>query len=240
MATVLDIVVGALQEIGVLAAGEVPTAAEADSALSTLNDLIDQWAAERLQIYTTTRTTWTIVSGTQNYTLGTGGNINVARPIYIDHINFVNTEPTIPIEYKLTPLTDDAWSNVPQKTLTSPFPTCWYYNPTFPLGTVTFWPVPTSTLLQGALYAPEAVTEFSTLQDSVALPPGYRRMMVKNLATCLAASYERDPRPALLDDAKETVAAVKRSNKRLMDMSVDLAALGGSRGRFLYNINTGP
>ena len=239
--TVRDIVTDALREIGVLAAGETPTAEDASGGLSTLNDLIDQWAAERLAIYTLTRTTWTIVSGTQNYTVGTGGTVNIVRPVYIDHVHFVDTSPDPDIEYQLTPLTDDAWSRVPIKTLTSPYPTCWYYNPTFPLGTLSLWPVPTSATLLGAAYAPQAVAEFTSLDTAVALPPGYRRMLVKNVAVCLCSGYERDPRPDLKEDAVESMAVVKRSNKRLMDMQIEGGALGQGQGRkYTYNINTGP
>jgi hypothetical protein len=239
--TVRDIATSALQEIGVLASGETATAADAAAGLSTLNDLMDQWAAERLIIYTTTRTTWTIAASTQNYTLGTGGTINVARPVYIDHVNFIDTSPDTDVEYQLQPLTDDAWSRIPIKDLTSTFPTCWYYNPTFPLGTLQLWPIPTSSTLTGVLYAPQAVAEFADLDASVSLPPGYRRMLIKNVAVCLCPQYERDPRQDLKLDAIETKAVVKRSNKRLMDMTIEAGALvQGQNSRYTYDINTGP
>jgi len=75
----------------------------------------------------------------------------------------------------------------------------------------------------------------------VSLPPGYRRMLIKNTAVCLAASYERDPRKGLEDDARESVAVVKRANKRLMDMNIEAAALvQGQTQRFYYSILMGP
>ena len=46
MATVRDIVTAALQELGVIAAGETPSDSDAQIGLSGLNDLVDQWAAE--------------------------------------------------------------------------------------------------------------------------------------------------------------------------------------------------
>ncbi len=202
--TVRNVITDALREIGVLSASETATADDANSGLSTLNDLMDQWAAEELLIHTTTRTTWPIVSGIQDYTVGIGGTVNVARPVFIDHVQFVNTAADPDLEYQLSPLTDDAWSRIALKQQTSPMPTCWYYNPTFPLGALTLWPIPTFTTLLGALYAPEAVAEFASLDTVISLPPGYRRMIVKNLACCLAASYERDPRPDVKEDAVES------------------------------------
>lgn len=241
MAVVLDVITDALRELGVLAAGEVATADDANGGLLALNRLVDQWAAEELQIYQTTRTTWSIVSGTASYTLGTGGNINVARPVFIDHINFQNTGSSPTIEYQMSPLTDDAYSRIPIKTITAPFPTCYYYNPTYPTGTVTLWPVPTSSTLQGVLYAPQAVAEFTALTTAIALPPGYRRMLVKNLALELSPSYERPASRELSEQARESKSIVKRSNKRLADMQIDAGALvQGKNRRFTYNILTGP
>ena len=239
MATVRDVITSALAELGVIAAGETPSDADAQIGLSGLNDLVDQWAAERLAIYTITRTTWSIISGTQTYSVGAGEAVNIARPVFVDHVNFVDTSPSKPIEYQMTPLTDDAWSHVPIKTITAPFPTNWYYNPTFPFGALTLWPVPTASTLQGVLYAPQAVSEFASLDTAVSLPPGYRRMLIKNLALDLASAFERQPQATLAADARESKSVVKRANIRLMDMQIEAAALVQGR-RYAYDINTGP
>jgi hypothetical protein len=213
----------------------------AEDAMDLLNGLMDAWAAERLQIYQVTRTTWTITANDGQYTVGSGANVNVARPVFIDHVNFIDTSTSPDTEYQMQPLTEDAWSKIPQKALTSPFPTCWYYSPTYPTGTLELWPVPTSSTLEGALYAPQAVAEFSTLSTSIALPPGYWRMLVKNLAVELAPGYERQVNPMLLRQAMESKETVKRSNIRLMDMSIDAGALGRANdGRLYWSIYVGP
>ena len=234
MAEVRDIVTAALRELGVKAAGEVVTADEANSGLEELNRLVDQWAGERLLIYRVTRTTWTI-SATQNYTVGTGGTVNVVRPVYLDHVNLIDTSTDPDQETPLTPLTDDGWAAITQKAATSTQPTNWYYNPTFPLGTLSLWPVPSSATLQGALYAPQQTSEFASLDEVISLPPGYRRMLVKNLARDLAPSYGRPVHPELKEEAIESKATVKRNNYRPSDLSFDAAVLGGNGG---YDIMT--
>jgi len=234
MAEVRDIVTAALRELGVKAAGEVVTADEADSGLEELNRLVDQWAGERLLIYRVTRTTWTI-SATQNYTVGAGGTVNVVRPVYLDHVNLIDTSTDPDQETPLTPLTDDGWAAITQKAATSTQPTNWYYNPTFPLGTLSLWPIPSSATLQGALYAPQQTSEFASLDEVISLPPGYRRMLVKNLARDLAPSYGRPVHPELKEEAIESKATVKRNNYRPSDLSFDAAVLGGNGG---YDIMT--
>jgi hypothetical protein len=233
MAEVRDIVTAALRELGVLAAGEVATADEANSGLEELNRLVDQWAGERLLIYRVTRTTWTI-SATQNYTVGAGGTVNVVRPVYLDHVNLIDTSTDPDQETSLTPLTDDGWAAITQKAATSTQPSNWYYNPTFPLGTLSLWPVPTSATLQGALYAPQHVSEFTSLDEVISLPPGYRRMLIKNLARDLAPSYDRPVHPELKEEAIESKATVKRNNLRLMDLSFDAAVLGNGTAFDIY------
>lgn len=217
--TVQDIITTALERLSVLAAGETPEYQDSTDGLDALNSLIDQWASERLQIYSITRTTWTIVSGTSVYTVGTGGTVNIARPIYIQNLDFQDTAVSPTIEYHLNKLTDDAYAALPIKGLQATLPQSWYYNPTFPLGTLTFWPVPTSTTLQGVIYAATAVTEFAALTDTVTLPPGYRRMLVNNLALELASDFGADPKPSVIKAAQESMEAVKRANFRMMDLS---------------------
>lgn len=233
MADVSDIVTAALRELGVLAAGEVATADDAQAGLDALGRLQDQWAAERLQIYTVTRTTWTITASDGDYTVGAGANVNVARPAHIDHVNFIDTSTDPDTEYPLVPLTEDGYAAIGQKALTSKFPSHWHYNPTFPNGVLNFWPVPTASTLQGALYAPAAIAKWTSLSTSVSLPPGYERMLVKNLAVELAPQFEREVGQALILQARESKAVVKGANRRLRDLSFDGGALiQGSGGAF--------
>lgn len=244
MATVNDLVKASLQRIGVLAASETPSAEDATLGLTRINELLDQWAAENLQIYTYTRTVFTITSGTATYNVGSGQTVNMTRPAsptLINHVYFQDTSVSPTIEYTLSPLTEDAYALIPQKDLTSPFPTSWYYNPTYPNGTLIFWPVPTKTTLQGVVYAPTPVGQFTALTSTLSLPPGYRRMIEAALAIELCADFGVQPSPVLVEAAKNAKTVVERNNKRLMDMSVDAAALiQGWDHTYYWSIYTGP
>lgn len=239
MADVRDVCTQALRELGVIAADETPTASDILTAIAALNRLLDQWAAERLMIYTTSRTTFALVSGTQTYTVGASGNFNVARPVRIDHFTIYDDTAAIPDEVSLEELTDDAYALIRQKTATSTEPIYFYYNPTFPLGTLFLWPAPTSDDLTGVLYAPQQVSEFAEtaagLDTAISLPPGYRRMLVKNLAMEMAPSFERSPTQELKDQAADSKSIVKLANVRMMDMPVDPGWLSGRGYRFDIN-----
>jgi hypothetical protein len=227
-----DIITAALKDLGVLAAGEVATAYDADDGLISMNRLIDQYKAERLMIFTETRTTFTIVSGTATYTVGTTGTVAVARPVFLRAVNYLDSSDSV--EVPLTPLTEDGFVALADKTAESEQPTHFYYNPTYPLGALRLWPEPQASTLSGVLYAPAAVAGFAAITTSVSLPPGYERMLQKNLAVELAPTYGRKPNEQLVAAAMESKAVVKRANKRLADLSHEFLGSGGGGYNILH------
>ena len=237
--TALDLITASLKDIGVLAATETAPAGDAADALDSLNALIDQWKAERLQIFTVTRTTWTISASDGEYTVGTGANVNVDRPVFVDHVNYIETSTTPDTETSLIALTEAAYAGIQQKALTATYPTHYYYNPTFSSGlaTLTLWPTPTATTLTGALYAPTPLAELAALSTAFSLPPGYERMIVKNLALELVPSYGKVADPVLVRQAMDSMAVVKRANFRLADLSFG-SDVPGMRGGY-YDVQTG-
>lgn len=243
MATIGDLITEALQELGVVEAGGTPTGNDSALGLRKINDLIDQWAGERLMMFTVTRTTWSITASDATYTVGSGGNINIPWPTYIQHVQFIDTSMDEPQEFPMNPLTDDAWAAVAMKGLTSEYPTCWYFDSAYSsgLGTLNLWPVPTSSTLTGVIYAATQVSEFSALTTPVALPPGYRRMIVKSLVCELAPAFGRSGAVQLTQEhAKDAKTSVQRQNVRLFDMSIDRGALGvPSSGRYFWSIWSG-
>lgn len=236
--TARNLVESALREIGVLAHSETATAQDAEEGLTRLNRFIDTLGTERQGIYTVTRTTFTISANDGSYTIGATGDVSsIARPIHILDVKFQDTSTDPDTEYPLTKLTEDAYAGIALKAQTSTFPQAWYYNPTWPNATLILWPVPTATTLQGVIYHWTAVTQLAALTTSVSLPPGYEEMLVTNLAILLCPSYGRQPHPILAKSARDTLAAVKRTNFRPMDMSFDPAVLGGNRPA--YSIQEG-
>ena len=71
----LDIITRAMKDIGALAAGEVPTADEAQDGLDLLNDMIDQWSNESMMVFYRTEIVFNTVQNTVQYTLGPMGSV---------------------------------------------------------------------------------------------------------------------------------------------------------------------
>src|SRR5919198_3245360 len=232
--TVSDLINAALIELGVLGEGEVASADGAAYAFDRLNDWIDSLATEQLTVYQITRTTWTLTSAA-TISVGSGATVNTARPVsaeVIDNIGFIDTSVSPNQEYLLGPvLTEDAYAAIPQKSLTAPYPTAFYYAPTYPTGTLKPFPLPTNASLQGVIYAPTPVSEFAALTTTLALPPGYRRFLRTNLALEIAPAFNATVGDDLKARAADSKAAVKRTNTRLSDLHIGVVgALFGQAG----------
>ena len=225
--TVSDAITDALVRIGVGAAGETPSSEDMATGFQALNILTDGWGTERLTIPYIARTTATLTASQTSFTVGSGGDIDIVRPVFFTNINYIDTSQSPELELPLSILTDDAWAGIHLKGLTSTLPTQAYYNPTYSgsFGTLYPWPVPTSATLEWAVYSPVAVPEFSATTASIVLPPGYRRFIVTNLAVEIAPMFNVEPSQSLIIQAIESKADIKRANIRPSDMSVDSGAL---------------
>lgn len=244
MATFRDLATQSLGRLGVLAAGEVMTAADADLCREAANQLIDEWQSASLLLYSENREVWNLTPSKASYTVGDGGDVDIPRPVYVDAVSYVITTQSPPLEIQMLPYTDFTWASVAQKDLTSNLPFNYYYNLTYPLATLYLWPIPTQADLQGVLYARTQVDQLASLDTNVALPNGWARMIVTNLAVELAPAFFKEPSPTLVRQAERSMRAVKVSNIRNVDLEIPAGALiqtgnnGGywSRARFLSGL----
>ena len=70
MAKPIEIITGALKDIGALAAGESPTPDAAQDALEMLNLLVDQWSNENMMVFNIQEIIWNVIPGQVQYTIG--------------------------------------------------------------------------------------------------------------------------------------------------------------------------
>jgi hypothetical protein len=236
-----DFVATALKRLGVLAAGETANANDAQDVLSRLNDLVDSWSLDRLFMFTLVRTTKTLSAGQQSYTIGTGGDINIVRPTWIDHMGLViDTTASTPTELPIEDLTDQRWEAIRQKTLQSGLPTGAYYDHSFSagLGRLYLWPIPNVGTTQLVLYTPgTSVSAFADLTTDYTFAPGYRRALWSNLAVEVAPEFGQQLDGVTAKIASDSLAAVKRANIRTPELIVDEALTRGDSG--LFNWRTG-
>lgn len=234
--TAREVIYSALKLIGVLSAGESPTGDEIRDSLDRLNDLIEQWQIDRLMIYQITRSTFDLVADQQDYTLGDGGDFDIARPAFLADVKLVSGTGETAMELPLELYTRQRWLDITMRAMTATYPQGVWFNPNYPLAELWFWPIPSDSTLDVALYLPSTMPGPVGLDSSMSLPPGYRKALRYQLAIELAPEFGRPVTPILMKTAADAKAAILSNNADPVELRCD-PALRGDSGHF--NIWTG-
>jgi len=285
--TALDLIVGALRNIGALEAGETGNVSDQLDALQVLNDLLESWSTIHLNIYASAENILYFTPGQYQYSIGnpvggtftgtlvsgsptisgvtvpsnmvaggtlsdvqaaipsgttilsfnagantvtmsanakstvaaaevitytTPGNFAVDRPLRVTNgftrITTSGGGLDYPIDFEGG---QDKYTAIGLKSVAGPWPIVGWYNATFPLGTLYFYPNP-SQAGQLHLFTDNIFTDFTSLNQAVALPQGYARAIKKNLAVELAPEYGKTAGTLLLAQANESLKAIKALN----------------------------
>lgn len=209
----LDFIKQALRKLNALATGEEPTGAEGADALVVLNQMMDSWQAEDLMIYTTRIDDFALVAGQQVYTLGSGGDFNLARPARIDRMSIVIlSNPTFPLEIGIPIYTTQNWQEqVPLKNVNSTFPLLVYDDGAFPMRNLSFWPIP-QVINNVRIYSWQPLQYFANLSTKYLFPPGYAEAIAMSLATRLADEWAKPLSPSIAMGAQAALARIKVLN----------------------------
>ena len=117
------------------------------------------------------------------------------------------------LDYPVYPLTVENYEQIGLKTLAGPWPRAVYYQPSNPVGNLTFWPVPSSGEMH--LFAETVLGRFNSLADTVTLPQGYKMFLRWALAELLLPDYGKND-PVIIQmiarHAADSRAWIKRTN----------------------------
>lgn len=237
--TALDIISSALRLDGVLASGEVPNNAEAQDALVVLNDMLNQWNAERLMVFTIARQVFSLVPTQQLYTMGVGGNFNVPRPARIESASILSLQnPAQPMELPIEIVSETGWQNIPVKDVVSSLPQVMWDGDEFPLRNLSFWPIPTVPV-SVVLYTWTALSSFPDLSvTDLTFPPGYAKAIRFCLALDLAPEYGKTVAPDVAAQAIIAKAVVKSINMPTYELHSDVALINPYGGRYNWRSDT--
>lgn len=241
MALASDLIQNALEEMGVYAPGETVSTVDLARALDVLNRMLDTWSNMPLACYEVQEQSKLLTIGQASYTIGSGGDINVVRPLkllkgpgacYI--LDSSNNR------YDVNVVERDVWnSQITETNVSSQIPNTLFFDPAFPLGIINLWPSP---LAAYTLYFDSMLpfTRFALASTAVSLPPGYEDAIIHNLAVRLWPFFKARGEPVdqlILDLAKEGLAVVKRTNIREVIATYDDEIVSQPSGT--WNFRTG-
>jgi len=220
-----DIIERSMVKARIISPGEAIPAGKSAQIYAELNDLIESWALEKLMVVADVLESFAFVVGQAEYTYGTGGDFNSARPIKIKDESFVRSGG---IDYPITLKTMDVYRRQSNKAVGAR-PEIMSYNPEYPLSKMFFWPTPSAT---DSIYlrVTKTMTGFADLTTKVSLEPGYSRAIISNLAIEISPNFGKKVSKELAFLAEQAKAAIKSNNKSPIKPSTcpDLRAI--SRG----------
>lgn len=182
--TTQDYLTTALRELGIVDVTDAsPDPSLSNLALGLLNRILDDWNAERGAVYADVFAPLLALTGGLNpHTIGPTGAtwaVTVNRPVSIEGIRLT---PDNGLTF-LAPMNkrDAAWWHalaVPGTSST--YPTDFFYDPTWPNGSIFFYPKPSSSAIKAELWYRIVLAQLA-LFDVVTLPPGYQSAITETL-----------------------------------------------------------
>jgi hypothetical protein len=214
MTTARDVVTKALQKIGAVTKNESPSSDEMSDGVSALNMMLSSWANESLSIYTLSRESFTVNANDGVYTIGPSGDFNTTRPVIVKTAYLTQNNQ----DYSLTIVSDEIYGSVTDKSVGG-VPYMLNVDYASPISTMRLYPIPTQSYTI-TIYSEKAQSTIS-VDDTLALPPGWERALIYNLAIEIAPEYGQDVTAATFNLAKEAKSNILRAVSRARSMDAN-------------------
>lgn len=245
MATVSDLITSALRELGIVGLTQTPGAELSDFSLGLLNRVLDAWNADRQTVYADVHSSLLALSaGLNPHTIGVSGDsptwaVTGHRPVSIEGIRLTTDDG----ETFLAPLTKREaawWHQVRTPGTSNAYPSDFYFNPTWPNGSIYFYPEPSSAAVKAQVWYRVPFAQVA-LNTALSVPPAYRDAMTETLKERLvglpmfASMASGDIREA----ARIARGKAFGNNAPIQRMATADVGMGGRAGRD-YDHDLGP
>jgi len=220
--TALEIIEAAFRSIGIASTGNPLSAEDAANGLEALQMMLGRWVAGNLALFCYQIETASVTAGTAAYTIGATGDIAVARPPSIEKIYVRDSNS---IDYPTTQISAQKYARISDKSQ-SGRSLYWWYNPTYPNGTLTLWPVPDGSSDTLIITMLQQLSSPINLTDDMEFPEMYNAAMRWCLAVELAPEYGVDLHPYVSVNANASFAQLQQVNAatQIEPVSVSLPA----------------
>lgn len=228
-----DLINLSLKTANVLGVGQVASAEDTNDAFNLLNMLMAQLQRRRYMIYQLV-TLAKQATGAISYTVGPGGDFNVARPAKLESAFFrQNVQTPLPVDYPLEILrsTED-YNRISIKNLNA-FPRFAFYDMAYPMGNLYVWPVPNS-MYEIHITVMQQLQQFQNLSDQIAMPPEYSAALMWNLTLELYPFYGLPVSDVVRGKAEASLRIIEEANTAIPQLQLP-PAVRPQRGA-TYNV----
>lgn len=177
---------------------------DSDICMRFLNMMIKNIQKDA-DLWVTTDVTHTLTAGTQSYTVGTGLDIDTARPMKLKHCRRTDSSST-DIDVQVVSRQD--YMDQPNKSTQSPVLMA-YYDPQLANGVLYVWPTGSSGNLTLTLTFQRPIQDFDETGNNPDLPQEWYIWIVYNLAALISPIYSGQLRQDLKLEAERLLAPLK-------------------------------
>jgi hypothetical protein len=209
-----DLITLALKTTNVLGVGQTASAEDMNDAFNLLNMMMAQLQRRRYMIYQLV-TVSKQATGAQSYTVGPGGDFDIPRPAKLESAFFRQNQNTpLPVDYPFQILRAvEDYNRISIKNLNS-FPQVIYYDGAFPIGNVYPWPIPNNQY-EIFLTVMQQLQQFSTIHDTIVLPPEYSAALMWNLVLELGVAFGLPENPRAEKKAEASLRIIEEANAQI-------------------------
>jgi hypothetical protein len=205
---VKEVVRAALRKISAIESGQEPTPQEYKDCMEALNAMLDSWSADIAEVFSFSREEFTMVAGTSEYTIGSGGDFDTSRPKEI--VSAQIKYPGADNEYDVEVVGQDRFDYQTLKT-TQGRPNKVFYNPTYPLGKLYFHYTPNAAFTL-RLNMKKRLGSYTSINTEISLPEEMNQAMIFNLATMVSDEFGFAVPTDVRREAKNSLNIVKKLN----------------------------
>jgi hypothetical protein len=213
---VSDIINLALYDAGIVGVGQTPLAEDSNNAFTRANWMLSLWQRKRWII-------WHLVdvakvsTGAQSYTVTTGGDFNVARPDRLEggFFRLLTTVAPNQVDYPMRLIESHEDYNLISLKQLGTFPGHAFYDSAYPTGLLYPWPVPQASIYEIHILLKEQLGQFTSLSQTIVLPPEYMAAIHHNLVVRLRSGYQLPADPVQVSLAKESLNVIRGANAQI-------------------------
>jgi hypothetical protein len=209
---VLTVVKEAFYPLNVFQPGATIPAPLSTIALSFLNQIIDNWNAERAKVWCSVFQQFSLVPNLSPHTIGpSGATFTVPiRPVSIEgcSLNLNNLTPNV--FTKIDIIDAQTYETLAVPSIATAIPTALYYEEDWPNGKLFFYPVPNYAF--GARFRIRTLLGMVALSDLLDMPPGYQQAITLTLCEAMADTVGRTVPAQTAKMARDARARIEANN----------------------------
>ena len=184
---VSDLIKASARKLGMIASGEDLTTDEYADGLSALQSMLRSFPVEQMNMFASTKESFTLTAGQYVYTWGTGGDINSTRPAFLLGAYVLDSSG---VSHPVDLISEGKYRSIAVKsTVTRPYAI--FFHPLFPLANLYTYPVPDTaeSMYIDSVKPFTETSSFSAISDTFNFPGNYEELVIYNLAIRLASEF---------------------------------------------------